>query len=358
VPVSNITLNNFRCFKRLELNLSPRVNFFYGKNGSGKTSILEAIYMCSSGKSFKSSNIAALVKQNATGFKINSYDNLTGHVLDLKKELNKSIEILVNNKKTPISELIRQRPATAIHNQTFSFADASPDFRRKLMDRAIFVSDKEFSQIWFSYYRCLKQRNALLKQNSNQTKAWDERLINFGVKLTTIREDFHLNTLKELSYLVKKINKKEQVGYLNNIEISFRKGWNEESNLEDIVNNNKTIDLLRRTTTKGPHKADIKFLINNMDAKQILSRGEQKLFSILWCCAQHRVLKNTHKLEPVLIIDDTKSELDKTLMNVFINMLEHIENQVIFSCIDDEFSSKINTKFEDFKKFHVEQLHQ
>jgi DNA replication and repair protein RecF len=94
VPVSNITLNNFRCFKRLELNLSPRVNFFYGKNGSGKTSILEAIYMCSSGKSFKSSNIAALVKQNAAGFKINSYDNLTGHVLDLKKELNKSIEIL------------------------------------------------------------------------------------------------------------------------------------------------------------------------------------------------------------------------------------------------------------------------
>ena len=60
----------------------------------------------------------------------------------------------------------------------------------------------------------------------------------------------------------------------------------------------------------------------------------------------------------ILIIDDIKSELDKTLMSVFISMLEHIENQVIFSCIDDEFSSKINTKFEDFKKFHVEQLHQ
>jgi DNA replication and repair protein RecF len=271
VPVSNITLNNFRCFRRLELHLSPRVNFFYGKNGSGKTSILEAIYMCSSGKSFKSSNIAALVKQSAGGFKINSYDNLTGHVLDLKKELNKSIEIMVNNKKIPISELIRQRPATAIHNQTFSFADASPDFRRKLMDRAIFVSDKEFSQIWFSFYRCLKQRNALLKQNSSQTNAWDERLIIFGDKLTSIRENFHLNTLKELSYLINKINTKEQVDYLNNIEISFRKGWDDKSKLEDIINDNKPIDLLRRTTTKGPHKADIKFSINTIDAKQILS---------------------------------------------------------------------------------------
>ena len=95
MPVSKITLNNFRCFNRLELSLSPRINFFFGKNGSGKTSILEALYMCSSGKSFKSSNIAALVKQNSSGFKINSYDNLTGHVLDIKKEINKSIEILV-----------------------------------------------------------------------------------------------------------------------------------------------------------------------------------------------------------------------------------------------------------------------
>lgn len=358
MPVSKITLNNFRCFNRLELSLSPRINFFFGKNGSGKTSILEALYMCSSGKSFKSSNIAALVKQNSSGFKINSYDNLTGHVLDIKKEINKSIEILVNNKKTPISDLIRQRPATAIHNQTFSFADASPDFRRKLMDRAIFVSDKEFSQTWFSFYRCLKQRNALLKQNNPQTKAWDEKLIIFGDKLTTIRKNFHQNTLKELTRLIEKIKKKDQIDYLNNIDINYRKGWDEELSLEETINNNRTNDSTRRTTTKGPHKADIKFSINNIDAKQILSRGEQKLFSILWCCAQHRVLKNTHNLEPILIIDDIKSELDKTLMSVFINMLEHIENQVIFSCIDDEFSSKIDTKFEDLKKFHVEQLHQ
>ena len=106
MPVSKITLNNFRCFNRLELSLSPRINFFFGKNGSGKTSILEALYMCSSGKSFKSSNIAALVKQNSSGFKINSYDNLTGHVLDIKKEINNLIrtsqQLNLNNVTTSL----------------------------------------------------------------------------------------------------------------------------------------------------------------------------------------------------------------------------------------------------------------
>jgi len=356
VPVSKITLKNFRCFDSLDLELSPQINFFYGKNGSGKTSILEAIYLCSSGKSFKSSNIRALIKHNKDGFKVRSFDSISGHILNIKKEQTKPIEILSNNKKIAISSLIRQKPATAIHNQTFSFADASPDFRRKLLDRSIFISNDEFSQTWFSFYRSLKQRNTLLKQNAPGIDAWDEAIVEHGVKLNNIRKEFHSNTIRELKSLIKKINQNHNLNYLENINISFRQGWDELLSLRESIKETLAKDRARRTTTKGPHKADIKFLINNVDAKQILSRGEQKLFSILWCCSQHKVLKNIHGLDPTLIIDDIKSELDNTLMSVFIDALNYIENQVIFSCIDDQFSSKISDKFEDFKKFHVEQL--
>ena len=115
--------------------------------------------------------------------------------------------------------------------------------------------------------------------------------------------------------------------------------------------------LLRLALTNNISREEfIKFYIGNIDAKQILSRGEQKLFSILWCCSQHKVLKNTHNLDPTLIIDDIKSELDNNLMSVFIEALNYIENQVIFSCIDDCFSSKIIASLNEFKKFHVEQL--
>jgi hypothetical protein len=107
---------------------------------------------------------------------------------------------------------------------------------------------------------------------------------------------------------------------------------------------------------KCVHKADIKILINKVDAKQILSRGEQKILSILWCCSQNEVLRKKYNIDATLIIDDIKSELDDSTFEVFLNLLSFLENQVIFSCIDDHFSSKIKPIFKDFKKFHVEQL--
>ena len=100
----------------------------------------------------------------------------------------------------------------------------------------------------------------------------------------------------------------------------------------------------------------MKFFINDIDARQILSRGEQKFFSIIWSCAQHEVLKKYYKIDATLLIDDIKSELDERVFKLFSDLLNHINTQVIFSCIDDCFSSKITSSFNEFKKFHVEQL--
>ena len=111
--------------------------------------------------------------------------------------------------------------------------------------------------------------------------------------------------------------------------------------------------MARRTSAVGPHKADIRLLIEGLDARQILSRGEQKLLSIMWCCAQNEVLKKKYNLSPTLLIDDIKSELDSLSFYSFLSVLNDLNNQIIFSCIDDLFSSKIRT---NIKKFHVEQF--
>ena len=140
------------------------------------------------------------------------------------------------------------------------------------------------------------------------------------------------------------------------MSIDFFQGWASNLSLFEVLENNINKDLQRKITTEGPHRSDIKFLIKDIDAKQILSRGEQKFFSILWSCAQHEVLKKHYRIDATLIIDDIRSELDDRVFNLFKKLLEHNENQVIFSCIDDCFSSKISSNFKDFKKFHVEQL--
>ena len=355
--ISELKLNNFRCFESSTINLSPNINFFYGPNGSGKTSILEALYMCSSGKSFKSSNIKSLISFDKDFFSINAFDSNKGYALGIVKNRSQSISIKINNNKTTTANLIKEFPATAIHNNTFSFANASPDFRRKILDRSLFVSSPGFADIWFAFHRSLKQKNSSLKKGLYENlDVWNQKVSNEGSKLDNKRVNFFEESLGEFKQILNKLNSSNIVDKLKIIDIKFFSGWDKDKNLYDLLAENEKKDILSKTTTVGPHKADIKILINGDDAKQILSRGEQKILSILWCCSQNEVLRKKYNIKATLIIDDIKSELDDLTFEAFLNLLNFLENQVIFSCIDDHFSSKINPKYKDFKKFHVEQL--
>ena len=160
MPLTNISIKHLRCFDQVEISLSPGINFFYGANGSGKTSMLEAVFIFSSGKSFKSSNLQSLIKYDKKNFYLKGFDGNSGHIIEVEKYKNKPVSLKFNNKKIVTGELIKKFPCTPIHNNTFSFTSAPPDFRRKLLDRSIFIADDQFSSIWFSYYRALKQRNS------------------------------------------------------------------------------------------------------------------------------------------------------------------------------------------------------
>ena len=357
MPITKISINNFRCFKNLELSLSPGINFFFGSNGSGKTSILESVFIFSSGKSFKSSNLTSLINYDNDKFILKGFDNKKGYIVEIEKSKNKTISISLNNNKTNTSKLVKEFPCTPIHNNTFSFADASPDFRRKLVDRSIFIAEDNFSKVWFSFYRSLRQRNFLIKNNRiSDIYNWNTKLADEAEKLTKYRKGFFEKTLNEFYLLINLLKPEDVFDFFNFIKIEFSQGWAPEKSYLDVLNENKDIDIKRRSTTSGPHKSDIKFFINDIDARQILSRGEQKFFSIIWSCAQHEVLKKHYEVDATLLIDDIKSELDERVFKLFSDLLNHINTQVIFSCIDDCFSSKITSSFNEFKKFHVEQL--
>ena len=357
MPLSKLSIKNFRCFHDIEVELSPGINFFYGANGSGKTSLLEAIFLFSSGKSFKSSDLTSLIKYNSQGFKLKAFENNKGYVIEIEKAQSKSIKALLNNKKIVRSELVKELPSSVIHNETFSFASASPDFRRRLLDRSIFIAEQNFSTTWFAFYRALKQRNQLLKNDRiSDTYPWNEKIFIEGNKLNELRKIFFNRTLLEFNSIVNEINISEFFNFFNYISIEYYQGWDNAFSLEDIIEKNKNKDSIRKTTSQGPHRCDIKFQINNVDARQVLSRGEQKFFSILWSCAQHNVLKKNYMIEATLIIDDIKSELDERVFSLLIEHLKIYKNQTIFSCIEDCFSSKMFSNNIQFKKFHVEQL--
>ena len=143
---------------------------------------------------------------------------------------------------------------------------------------------------------------------------------------------------------------------INSLEIFFNKGWSNDQSLIKALTNSRDIDQRKTTTTIGPHKADIKFLINGSDIKYILSRGEQKFMAILWCLSMHKTLSNFYGVKPFLIIDDIHSELDEGFYVELINFLPKTGNQLFFSDINNPFTSKIKDQLKELKKFHVEQL--
>ena len=355
---SNIHLRNFRCFDSLSIDLSSNSSLFYGKNGCGKTSILESIYIASSGRSFRTSNLESLIKKGCEAFLIRAYDDSTGSTLEVKKAKNKPIKIKINNSQVTISELVRVFPSFSIDSKTFFYNDNAPEYRRKQLDRGLFIASQEYTKDWFGYFRSLKQRNSALKLGDiSQAKAYDQLLVDHGEKLNLMRENLIAEVTAIYYDLVNKLtqeNKRAEI--FSDLTIHLKSGFDNKVGLMESITSANNIDLKRKITTVGPHKADVIFDSKGSLIKDIFSRGEQKLLSILWSLSQNIYLGRSFNINPILLLDDISSELDAEMLECFLPTLKYIENRFVFSNIVDLFGSKISTDKQSFKKFHVEQL--
>ena len=137
------------------------------------------------------------------------------------------------------------------------------------------------------------------------------------------------------------------------IRDSFNTGWSSKHSLKEVLELNRDTDQRKASTTSGPHRADIKFLIKDSDIKYILSRGEQKFMSILWCLSMHKTLSDFYGVKPFLIIDDIHSELDEDFYNELINFLPKTGNQLFFSDINNPFNSKIKDHLKAVSYTHL-----
>ena len=355
---SKIDLRNFRCFDSLSIDLSSNSSLFFGKNGSGKTSILESIFVASSGRSFRTSNLESLIKKDAEAFNIKAYDDKTGSILEVKKARNKPINIKINNSKVTISELVRAFPSFSIDSKTFFYNDNAPDYRRKQLDRGLFIASSDYSKDWFGYFRSLKQRNSALKLGDiAQAKAYDPLLVDHGERLNILRENLITEVKKIYDEMVNSLaQENRRADIFSNIDIYLKPGFDNNTGLMQNLVKTSSIDLKRKITTAGPHKADVSFESKGLLIKDIFSRGEQKLLSILWSISQNIYLGRAFNLSPILLLDDLSSELDAEMLECFLPTLKYIENRFVFSNIVDPFGSKISINEQSLKKFHVEQL--
>lgn len=324
--LNQINLINFRNFKNLTIDFGPDVNVFYGANGIGKTSFLEAIYYAILGKSFRSSDSDNLINYEANSLQIilhfSDYENKK-HLLGISKEKNKHsiIHLDSQNKKSHL-EIARNLPIQIFTAKDYKFFE-SRDFRIQVFNYGLFHMEQQFAFYWKRLNLILKNRNQLLKEKApyDLIKIWNDELVKVAENIDFLRQEY----IKILTpYFVETVQK---IFPDKNVSLRYYKGFSD--NFDEELKTNWEKDKILATTTSGPHKADLEIISDNYNIKDTFSRGQQKV--ILYCLkiAQSLILKN----KCLFLFDDITSELDENNCAKILNMVNNLNSQVFITAI-------------------------
>ena len=343
MKINSVKLNNFRNISSMELHATDGVNVIYGENAQGKTNILEAIWLFTGFKSFRTrKNIELIVTEKETESETDFSDNVR----------NKKSEIIIGNKKKNVSlngvslrsssELIGSFYAVIFSPSHLSLIKDGPSGRRRFLDTALCQLKPSYAEHLAGYRRALLQRNALLKdlhlspQLYDILDSLDDQLSRYSAAVISER----LKYIEILSQYSKQIyagiseNKEYfNVTYSRNditdINISVSDLYNLE--LERIKNARKE-DVLYKTTTIGPHRDDIDILINNVSARSFGSQGQQRSCALALKLGESEIIKKITGETPVALLDDVMSELDEKRQDYVLNHIN--DRQVFLTCCD------------------------
>lgn len=332
--IKNIKLNNFRCFKSLNLEFKPKVNILIGNNGAGKTSVVEGIsYLCL-GKSFRGAKDKEVLKINESYFNVISninYSNSENKVVVSYDGANKRVKCDEVICKT-LSEYVGKYKLISFSPDDLDIIKGGPSFRRRFIDLFISQCDNNYLKLVVEYKKVLKMRNEFLKSIKNQQydkilfDVITENIIKYGKLIISIREKY----ISVLNSYVKAISKelsngKEiiEIAYSPNIDINA---------YENTVKKYIGYDISSKTTNFGPHKDNLKVSLSGNDASSYASQGQCRLAILSMKLAVYEVFSKIDD-NIIIVLDDVFSELDQNRQKY---LLEYINKtgQVFITTTD------------------------
>ncbi|MDH5425359.1 MAG: DNA replication/repair protein RecF [Gammaproteobacteria bacterium] len=341
----------FRNIKQLGIEPCPTVNLIYGDNASGKTSLLETIYYLAHGRSFLTNKIKDIMNVDAQRMHIfsklqSTQDRLipAGILHDREKLLIK----LDGEKISRLSDLAIQLPVIALHPESHQLVSGGPNERRQFIDWGLFHVEQSFYSIWQRYQKALKQRNAALrsKQPAKSFHIWDKQIIDTA----NIIDQLRANYIQSLQSLVNQFqtllfDDKE-------IKISYQRGWNKDNDLAFVLQQGFNTDMERGFTHAGPHRADLRFKINGLNAETAVSRGQQKTLVVLLRLMQGLLFNQATNKNSVILFDDLPAELDIQHRQKILKMMSELPAQIFITSI--EKNAVDLSLWPEQKMFHVE----
>lgn len=349
--IKKIYLNNFRNYKEQEINLNKEMNIFFGDNAQGKTNIIESIYLCSIGKSFRTNKDKELIKFQEILANVEIEYEKKDRDGKIKIDVGEKKEIFINGvKQKKISSMIGKINMVIFSPDDIEIIKDGPQRRRKFIDMMISSLKPNYIHLLNNYNRVLEQRNIYLKQIIKEGKSeslleiLDEQIAELSSKIFEYRNrylekfsdiiqenhDIITKKAKEEVIKIKYIsNAKDKQGFLNNLKKS------------------RKIDLLRGYTSTGIHRDDFIIYINKKIVSIYGSQGQQRTATLTLKLCELKIIEDEIGEAPILLLDDFMSELDEKRRKSFLENLNN--NQVIITCTDN-----INIDKKNVKSFFVE----
>jgi DNA replication and repair protein RecF len=342
-----LEVRDLRCLQTVELSLHPDVNLILGPNGSGKTSLLEAIYLLGRGRSFRTRHTERLIRQGSDRVQVVGRTNgTTPRALGLAFDRLAGTSARLDRQPVQsLADLSEAFPVQVVDPGIHRLVEEGPTYRRRWLDWGVFHVEPGFVSQWVAFSRALRQRNASLKLNQDPCP-WDAELIRLGDLITAARE-------RTLQAATPYWRQSVQALLQRPIALTFFRGWAQEHSLSEALAAAGGRDRLRGTTTTGPQRFDIQLRSDGVAAREVLSRGQQKLLGAALALAMARLVAEGGRQAPTLLLDDPAAELDQEHTEALVRELRSVKGQMIVTALrEQDFHFGVPDR-----RFHVEQGH-
>jgi len=349
--IKTINLNNFRNFTSYELTFDRKLNILFGKNGCGKTNILEALSLIAKGRGIRNSNISDLIKRDQNNFLINSILEINKNNYDIKVSSESKNEIF--KKKIKINNDLSKESLEFLDNSisylTFlpemeRLFQSSPSYRRNFLDRLIFTAKKDYNRLINKYKKALLERVKILQSNFVD----EDWLNNIEKEISVIGLEIYKQRYTLLNIINNNINQlKTDHNFQFNIHLNIKDSFfKSDLNFEKYMFNlqeSRFFDKNYGGTKIGPHRSDIIAKIDDEYEAFSLSTGQQKTVVLMILLAQCYYLVDRKNIQPILLFDEIGSHLDSINRQILLEMINRFELQFFLTGTDKNLFSFVST---------------
>lgn len=336
MALRRLEVTDFRCLPHADIELDPRFTLISGPNASGKTSLLEAIYLLGRGRSFRTRRLDHLIRSGRERLVVFGEVELSGRRVSVGVEGSAAgvRAQLAGQRASSLAELAVVFPVQVIDPEVHRLIEEGPSRRRRFLDWGVFHVEPGFVTHWQKYRQALRQRNAALKahQPRAMVSIWDGDLVRYGERMSDARSRYVAQLAPEAQLLARDLLGME-------LSLSYRSGWARGGSLREALDQSWISDQETGATQVGPQRAELSIRLDGSFVKDRISRGQQKLLAAALLIAQIKLFPSDSPGRPTLLFDDPAAELDSERLARLIEWVRAQSVQLVVTTLQAEFSA-------------------